>query len=350
MYSLLLSQLRHRGTKVLAAASLPHYGFHPVVCISTSCLWNSRKKSSQYDSVDTEKYSSLVKSVVSSRTSVQTPASLEEEDERIYGPVVKSKHASEPPRNLPRNPYPMLCPTKALHSNLLWEDEGLPARIALQRGPGKSRVPSVTRILQQTMSPEQIFYLERWKQKMIVELGEEGFKEYTLNIFRQGKCFHSALEKILMSGKTSSEDEESLESIEGYIESVQHILDDVQGVRAIESVVQHPSLNYLGLMDCVAVYRGKLCVIDWKTSEKPKPFLHNTYDNPIQIAAYIGALNSDDNYKYQVENGLIVVAYKDGSSAHSHFMALDLCKEYWTKWLLRLEEFVEKKRITSSHD
>lgn len=46
----------------------------------------------------------------------------------------------------------------------------------------------------------------------------------------------------------------------------------------------------------------------------------------------------------QVNCGLIVVAYKDGSPAHPHFMGMDLCSQYWTKWLLRLEEYGEKRK------
>lgn len=145
----------------------------------------------------------------------------------------------------------------------------------------------------------------------------------------------------------------------------------------------------------VSIHRGVLCVIDWKTSEKPKPLLSNTYDNPIQIAAYAGALNNDPKYKYQVrcvvimisgfsycptaffchcffqfkiflilsfviflaiyltiqytllplqvENGLIVVVYKDGSPAHAHCLNSDLMSDYWKRWLVRLEEFNEKR-------
>ncbi|KAM8738762.1 mitochondrial genome maintenance exonuclease 1 [Acanthopagrus schlegelii] len=320
-----------------------------VSCFSACHCLNSPKRHSPYSSVDSGLYSSLVKSVMSVRVSSQTPETLQAEDEHIYGPVVKGQTAS---------PGPKMREPKTLHPFLNCEETpdleepelGQPVRIALNRGQGRSSVPSVTRILQQTLSPDQIFYLERWKKRMIAELGEEGFKQYSQNLFRQGKLFHSAVEEVLTSGTTRnrslSETPEYPPDVQGYMESISHILEDVGAVRAIESTVQHDTLNYLGVADCVARYRGVLCVIDWKTSEKPKPFLRNTYDNPIQVAAYAGALNSDANYKYQVENGLIVVAYKDGSPAHAHKLSSELMLEYWKTWLVRLEEFTEQR---SSH-
>lgn len=73
------------------------------------------------------------------------------------------------------------------------------------------------------------------------------------DIFLQGKRFHKALESILAPEGDLKEREENLES--GYIESVQHILKDVSGVRALESAVQHETLKYVGLLDCVAEYQ-----------------------------------------------------------------------------------------------
>ncbi|XP_062375831.1 mitochondrial genome maintenance exonuclease 1 isoform X2 [Sardina pilchardus] len=219
-------------------------------------------------------------------------------------------------------------------------DHGKPARLLLPRGSERPRTPSVTRILQQTMSPEQLFFLERWKRKMIAELGEQGFKEYTSNLFKKGKLFHSAIENAL--APSESEEPEYTEDTAGYLESIQHVLEDINEVRAIESAVQHQHLNYAGIVDCVACYRGTLCAIDWKTSEKAKPFLQNTYDNPIQVAAYVGALNSDDNYSYQIKSGLIVVAYKDGAPAHPHFLDFEKVTQFWEKWLLRLELYKSK--------
>lgn len=157
-------------------------------CFSTSCAWRSRKKQSQYGMVDTERYSSLVKAVVSSKVSSQTPESLEEEDNRLYGPVVRSKPSHHKhTAQVPKNAHPIINLEKSIlsaekaHGNL--------ARFSLPRGLERSGMPSVTRILQQSMSPEQLFYLERWKRKMIAELGEEGFKAYTTSKFLIFKCY-----------------------------------------------------------------------------------------------------------------------------------------------------------------
>lgn len=74
------------------------------------------------------------------------------------------------------------------------------------------------------------------------------------DLFRQGKLFHTAVEDILASGATS-EKAESPPGVQGYMESISHILEDVSAVRAIESTVRHDTLNYLGIADCVARYR-----------------------------------------------------------------------------------------------
>ncbi|XP_005749388.1 mitochondrial genome maintenance exonuclease 1 [Pundamilia nyererei] len=326
-----------RGIIVPQSTSLPVSHFSAYHCLRSS------KRRSPYSSVDTERYSSLVKSVMSTRVSSQTPETLQAEDDQIYGPVVKAQTPTIAKTRVPKVLHPFLDCQEPIETEE--PESGPPARILLNRGQGRSLVPSVTRILQQTLSPDQIFYLERWRKKMIAELGEEGFKEYSQNLFRQGKLFHSALEDVLTSHATWKDrsPSEYPPEVQGYMQSVSDILEDIRAVRAIESTVQHETLNYLGVVDCVARYRGVLCVIDWKTSDKPKPFLSNTYDNPLQVAAYAGALNSDANYKYQVENGLIVVAYKDGSPAHAHQLNSELMLEYWKTWLLRLEEFTEQR-------
>lgn len=263
--------------KCARSMGFPSGQFSRVDNLSTSCQWRARKKVSQYRTVDTERYSSLVRKVLSSKTSSQTPASIENENCQLYGPVVRSRPPSQQPK-VPKNLHPLLNEAKG-------QSEYVPgplARITLQKD-SNTHLPSVTRILQKTMPPDQAFYLERWKRRMIAELGEEGFKEYSLSkniyflnikrttppnlyvfiyvficvldIFRQGRLFHAAIEENFTQETPSKEDPEHPMDVSGYVESVSHVLNDITGVRAIESAVQHSTLQYLGIVDCVAQYR-----------------------------------------------------------------------------------------------
>lgn len=147
----------------------------PCVCLCTSSyLCSKKKKESGYEHVDQEKYMNLVRSVTSSKASPRTPETLFEEDNLIYGPVSKCKPPlKDVDAKIPKTWVPLLSSSKRTmppHS-----DPKFPLKISLQR----HRLPSVTSILQQTMPSEQAFYLERWKQRMILELGKDGFAEYT---------------------------------------------------------------------------------------------------------------------------------------------------------------------------
>ncbi|XP_062461916.1 mitochondrial genome maintenance exonuclease 1 isoform X2 [Pezoporus occidentalis] len=224
----------------------------PFMCLATStCLHSKNKKVNSYELVDQEKYNNLVSSVTSYKTSAQTPETIFEEDNFLYGPPKQHKRPVKAETKAPRNWVPLINPNKKIP--LLNSDSNFPLKIPLQEN-NKTKIPSVTHILQQTISPQQAFYLERWKQKMILELGKDGFTEYTKNLFLQGHLFHATLESIFLSEEMVTKEQRDV-TVSGYLSSVEHVLKDISEVRALESAVQHETLHYLGLVDCVAKYR-----------------------------------------------------------------------------------------------
>lgn len=59
------------------------------------------------------------------------------------------------------------------------------------------------------------------------------------------------------------------------------------------------------------IFRGELCLIDWKKSDKPKDTISATYDAPLQVASYIGAVNSDPNYPFQVKITISIAQFHE---------------------------------------
>jgi len=122
----------------------------------------------------------------------------------------------------------------------------------------KLNVPSVTRIIGQSKSVDQLRLLELWKQKEIEKRGLEGFQLYQKKMFSDGHKVHSIIEDFYNEGRDfgllGGRLEESDKDIQDYLVSVMGILRNKQmkiHVEALEYPVKHPSLPYCGIIDCI---------------------------------------------------------------------------------------------------
>ncbi|XP_014229330.1 mitochondrial genome maintenance exonuclease 1-like [Trichogramma pretiosum] len=235
--------------------------------------------------------------------------------------------------------FPILDRSKNLDNQ--WKLGTEPLKISAFDDKASLKYPSVTRILSASMSEEAKAVLERWKSNMIEKLGLEKFEIYQKELLADGKLLHLAIMNKLTQVPYSVPDK-----IIPSFSSLEQVLKDISEVRAIESHVIHPRLMYRGIIDCIAFYRGELCVIDWKKSDKPKDTIGATYDAPLQIASYIGALNADINYPFQIQKGIIVVAYTSGAPAKVFEIDEDNLQLYWKLWLQRYQGYLRASEQT----
>lgn len=216
-------------------------------------------------------------------------------------------------------------------------------------------IPSVTKILQTTMPASSRYLLEKWKQSMIKKLGAAGFQKYQTETMGRGTALHVLLAHYLLGKGEPNENNPKLskEVVSNLWNSIKNIVQDkISNVRLVEHVVTHHQLNYRGIVDCVAVYQNELVVIDFKTAEKPKKNVESLYDNPLQVTAYCGALNSDPSIPKSVIDrnicsGLIITAYTDGSEASVFYFGRDeIMNNYWSQWIVRLEQYSSWEQAT----
>ncbi|KAF4526027.1 hypothetical protein B566_EDAN000820, partial [Ephemera danica] len=146
----------------------------------------------------------------------------------------------------------------------------------------RHHLPSVSKILNATMSEGARMALQRWRSKLIEQLGEEGFLRYNQGQMSQGARFHELVQSYLL-GETPA----VTPDLEGCWSSLNtEILPNIGGVECTEKPVVHPWLLYHGVVDCLAQYNGKPMVIEWKKSERRKTDIRSTFDAPLQLTAY----------------------------------------------------------------
>ncbi|XP_078349576.1 mitochondrial genome maintenance exonuclease 1-like [Oculina patagonica] len=201
---------------------------------------------------------------------------------------------------------------------------------------------SVSTILNSTSN--RLFMISRWQKQQIESMGKEKYTEYKNALATSGRKFHSCVNDILQGEADQSG--HFPEIVSGFIKSVSKTgilkLLTKDKVLATEENVTHSSIGYSGTFDGLAIYNGVPCVIEWKTSQKPRPTLETCYDAPLQVVAYAGAINSYPVMRIPVTNCMIVIAHQDGSEADVHWMDLDTCEKFWKRWLIKVLDYKEK--------
>ena len=166
------------------------------------------------------------------------------------------------------------------------------------------RLPSVTTILGQTKTKRDREALENWKRR-VGEIEADRVRDEVAN---RGTAMHKYLENLIRGTRsldltTIGQDAQRMAEI-----IVEKGLNDCSNVYGIEAVLYYPGL-YAGSCDLIASYNGKLAIIDFKQTNKPKQREWIGYYF-LQMAAY--GMAHDAVYDTAIELGIILMCSKDG--------------------------------------
>lgn len=140
-----------------------------------------------------------------------------------------------------------------------------------------------------------------WRRRV----GEEKANKITKAATDRGTKMHSLIESYLMN-----EDLPSTDPLPKFLFDVaKSELDKIDNILAIERSMYSDYFHIAGTVDTIANYDGKLSVIDYKSSEKPKPisWIENYF---VQIAAYAFMLKELTGK--EVEQLVIIMACENG--------------------------------------
>jgi len=126
--------------------------------------------------------------------------------------------------------------------------------------PSSNKYPSITTVLS-ILSEDHI---KKWRERV----GEEEANKISYRASTRGTAVHAIIEDYI---NNKLQPNRFMPNILANFKSVQPILDERIGtVYAQEAALYSDYLGVAGRVDCVAEFDGKLSIIDFKTSKKPK--------------------------------------------------------------------------------
>jgi len=159
--------------------------------------------------------------------------------------------------------------------------------------PEGNKYPSVTTMLSY-FNKEVI---QEWRNRV----GYEQANKISRAAANRGVKLHKIVEKYLANEDMEITSPNQLEMFK----SLMPYLNKIDNIHLQEQYLYSDHLRLAGTVDCIAEYSGKLTVIDFKTSSKPKKeeWIENYF---LQTAAY--AIMFEERYKLPVSRLTIMIA------------------------------------------
>jgi len=141
--------------------------------------------------------------------------------------------------------------------------------------------------------------IQEWRDRV----GAKVANEISTRAAKRGTSIHKLCEDYLSNKGDTSDifDQEEFTHIKPYLHKINNI-------HCLEDKLYSDHLGVAGTVDCIAEYEGKLSVIDFKTSSKPKTreMIANYF---MQTSAY--AVCFEELFGRPIERMLIIMSVKD---------------------------------------
>lgn len=162
--------------------------------------------------------------------------------------------------------------------------------------PDGNKYPSVTTMLSY-FSKDAI---KEWRKRV----GEEEANKITRQAATRGTRLHKIVEKFLANEDMEIESPTQL----ALFKSIIPYLNNIDNIYLQEKYLYSDHLRLVGTVDCIAEYNGKLNVIDFKSSSKPKreDWIEGYF---VQATAY--AIMFEERYKIPVPRITIMIAVEN---------------------------------------
>ena len=198
--------------------------------------------------------------------------------------------------------------------------------------PSGERYPSITTVISNNSKKQA--GLAKWRARV----GKKKAAAITAKSARRGTRYHKLVEDYMAGKELNILDSGNKEQPLPWLmfHSSVKTIDNINRIYLQEAALYSDVLKIAGRVDCIAEYEGKLSIIDFKTSARPKEELY-MYDYYVQETAY--ACCFKELYGLDVEQLVTIVACENGDT---QVKIVSPKKEYLVRLQSYIQEYNEK--------